>query len=255
MKYWAAVFVVFPLFCFAATVNIDYYVGNPQRMGFVFLSEIRFWEVDARLCFDLTIKLEDSAMVPALVDKPQESLRDLSIVLDSSGIKYGVTEPFLLSFMNVSFRNNSLSVWAFNRTIGGYASEIYLLFLRLNYFSLSVGSDGSYQLGMPIKISDFFIGPLVSNLGYGLSFGFGNLNFTAVLERGFRFSLGTEGFVLYSQYLDGELDVGISWIGRQEWFILTSDGFSFRKRFGEIALVFGCEREEWYAGFSFPVFW
>ncbi len=256
MKKFTLFFLVLPAIYMAAIVNLNFSVGNPGGLGLSFLPEIEFWKVKAKLHFDLSLNAKDNMLVlNTFLSKPEESLRDLSVIFDSAGLRYGVTEPFLLQFTNVNFSEHALSAWVFDGVIGGYFDKNYILFFKLNFFALSIGSDGSYHLAVPIKLANFSVAPFVSSKGNGVSFEYSNFQLLAILEKGLRISFGQRDFVFFSEYLENNFNIGISWVGNQEWFTLTNNGMSFRKKIGEFALICKLEREEWYAGFSFPIFW
>ncbi|AEH50685.1 hypothetical protein [Pseudothermotoga thermarum] len=248
--------LILPVLCVAAVVNVDFCVGDIAKTGLTFLPRLEFWKVNARLYFDLSLVFKDEKLTLASLSKPEESLRDLSILFDSAGIKYGVVPNDFLFFTNVGFSEKTLSAWAFDKVFGACVAENnYLVFLNLNFFAISVGSDGSYHLAIPVKFKQISLGPFLSDKGYGFCFRYGQLNILGIFERGLRITVGQPDFVIFSEYLDEKLNVGISWNNDEEWLKVSNNGFSFRKRIGAVALICKFEWEEWYAGFSFPIFW
>ncbi|GAB4307076.1 hypothetical protein [Pseudothermotoga elfii] len=255
MKRIWLVFLLIPLSCFAATVNLDFAPGSAQWFGFTLLPHIEFWKVQADLVFTGGVVSDSKEPVLFPLLKPFDSLKYLSLDFDTSGVKFSMPDMSWLRYSNVDYEPYTTSLWAFNGAIGGVVQEDYSIFFRSGYFSISLSNNGSYHLGVPLKFYNFELEPFVSNYGYGLEIVYQNALIFVIPNVGMRFALALNRMYFFLQYMEFETKIGFGWFNKDEWIIATNESIDFRKKILDIYLIAKFEKERWYAGLSFPVFW
>lgn len=255
MKGLLFVLIIMPVCVLAAVVNLDFTVGSYSWFGVTITPQVEFWRVQADLAFTLGFVGDGPGIRVLSIYEPFDNLKYFSLNLDNGGAKYVVPYDGWLTYSNVDYQVHTLSLWGLNGSIGFVLQSNYALFFKVPYFSICVDSSSGYQLGIPVDFGDLKIEPFVSNYGYGVGLSFGKFSGFLIPNVGLRVSLGLERLFFFGQYLGGKGSVGFGWFNKDEWILITSETIDVRKKIDKIYLTFYLQKERWYAGLSFPVFW
>ncbi|HOJ87512.1 MAG TPA: hypothetical protein PLK95_06575 [Pseudothermotoga sp.] len=255
MKILLLVWLIAPVYLLAAVVNFDLGLGSFSWFGMTVSPHVDFWRVEADLAFSLGVADNGSGLQVLPIYEPFDNLKYFSMKLDNGGARYAVPYSGWLSFSNLDYQRQTLSVWGISGSYGFVLQDKYALFLRIPYFSVCVDNFSGYHLGIPVKLGQFTVEPFVSNHGYGIGFAFGEISTFFIPNMGFRFGLGSDRLFFFGQYLANKTSIGFGWFNKDEWILMTNESLDVRKKIGQIYLTFYSQKERWYAGLSFPVFW
>ncbi|HEY8541121.1 MAG TPA: hypothetical protein VIL29_01965 [Pseudothermotoga sp.] len=255
MKNLLFVWLIVPTCFLAAVVNLDFALGSYSWFGLTVSPYVEFWRVQADLAFTLGFVGDSSGLKVLPIYEPFDNLKYFSLDLDNGGVRYVVPYSGWLSYSNLEYQPHTLSLWGFNGSVGFVLKDNYALFFKVPHFSVCVDSDSGYHLGIPVKFGDLQIEPFVSNYGYGIGIVLGEFSGFFVPNMGFRVSLGSKRLFFFGQYLAGETNIGFGWFNKDEWVLITTESIDVRKKIDQIYLILNSQKERWYAGFSFPVFW
>lgn len=247
--------IIMPVYLLAAVVNLDFAVGSYSWFGLSITPQVQFWRVQADLAFTLGLVVDGSGLKVAPIYEPFDNLKYLSLDLDDGGAKYVVPYNGWLTYSNVEYETHTLSLWGLNGSVGFVIQKNYALFFKVPYFSICVDSNSGYHMGVPVRFGDLQIEPFVSNYGYGVGLSLNEISGFFIPNMGLRISLVLNRLFFFGQYLGGKTNIGFGWFNKDEWILITSESLDVRKEIGKIHLTLYIEKERWYAGLSFPVFW
>lgn len=255
MKGFLLFYLTVPVYFLAAVVNFDTALGSYYWFGVTVSPHVEFWRVQADLGFSLAVVEDESNLKVLPIYEPFDNLKYFSLNLDDAGARYVVPYSGWLSYSNLDYQNHTLSFWWFNGSMGFVLQDKYSLFFKVPYFSICVDSTGGYHLGIAVKFSGLQIEPFTSNYGYGLGLTLDKFSAFFIPNMGFRIGLGLDRLFFFGQYLAGKTDIGFGWFNKDEWILMTDKSFDVRKKMDQIYLIFHFQKERWYAGLSFPIFW
>jgi len=253
MRFCLASLLIFAFVGVASTVNFDYTLGSDAYFGIRIVPHVEFWRVEVLLDFPFGLKLAGGWFSPIV--SPLESLRYLNVDLDPGGVRFNAPHLVQTSFANIDFHERSLVGWAFNGSLGAVVGPENALFFKTSFFNACIDSTGQHHVGLNFPIGSIELGGFTSSRGYGFSVLVDPFMFFYIPESGFRFTVERKNVYLVGQYLDETFSVSMGWFGKEEWFLIGTNGVEARLKFGELALVMKLQKERWYAGFSFPIVW
>lgn len=253
LEHTIAVLLLIPFVCFAATVNLDYAIGDGAHFGLRVIPRVEFWRVQAVLDFSFVLNLDGEWLTPAV--SPLESLKYLDLDLGSGGIRFNTPHQVQMGFSNIDYHLYSLVAWSFDGSIGATLGSESSLFFKVPFFNACIDRDGQYHVGLTLPTRWLEVGGFISSRGYGFSTVVGPFVFLILPENGFRFSMIEKNIYLSAQFLDGSTSIMLGWLKGEEWFLLGTDGLEARVKLKDIALTLKLQKERWYAGFSFPILW
>ncbi|HBT38641.1 MAG: Uncharacterized protein XD58_0139 [Thermotoga sp. 50_1627] len=253
MRFFFILPLLFTFIGVAATVNFDYALGSDAYFGIRVVPRIEFWRVEALLDFPFGFKLVGGWLTP--IASSLESLKYLNVDLDPGGVRFNVPYLVQTAFANIDFHESSLVGWAFNGSLGGVIGPENAMFFKTVFFNASIDSAGQYHVGLSFPVGSIELGGFTSSRGYGFGVLMDPFMFFYIPKNGFRFAVERKNVYLIGQYLDGTLSLSMGWFGKEEWFLVGTNGVEARLKFGELALVMKLQKERWYAGFSFPIVW
>ncbi len=248
-------FLLLPISVAAAVMNFDIAIGTSPWFGVTLSPHIEFWRIEADLSFSLGVVIDQGRLNLSPLYEPFENLKYLSLDLGTGGALYRVPYAGWLSFSNLNYEANTLSLWGMNGSIGAVIQDSYALFFKIDYFSICVDNNSGYHLSVPISFNDFKIEPFISNLGYGVGLSHRGIVFFLIPNMGLRIGYAADRLFFFAQYLANKTNVGFGWVNEDEWVLVSNESMDFRKKIDKIYVIFRSEKERWYAGFSFPVFW